>query len=134
MTVVFGTLNYLPMVERWREHALRAGCTHYVIVCMDDALLDHLREDWAEVRANSYYDVFPELPKIDVAAIPKHKRKFRQTLWLLRIKLFHQLLRWGYSFIHSDADAFWHRDPRPWLLEQHRYDILWSQGTISPHA
>ena len=40
----------------------------------------------------------------------------------------------GCDFIHSDADAFWLRDPRPWLLRHPGYDLLFSQGTTFPRS
>ena len=48
---------------------------------------------------------------------------------LVRMRLFLHLAANGCDFIHSDADAFWLRDPRPWLMRHPDYDLLCSQGT-----
>ena len=53
-------------------------------------------------------------------------------LFKMRKKLFSALIDSGRDFIHSDADAYWLKDPRPWLASHTEFDILISQGTIYP--
>ena len=55
------------------------------------------------------------------------------ALMPLRTRLFLHLARAGRDFIHSDADAFWVRDPRPWLVRHAQFDLLMSQGTTYPY-
>jgi len=55
------------------------------------------------------------------------------NLWQTRLEIFAALCRSGVDFFHSDADAFWTRDPR----EDCRalgVDLVFSQGTICPRA
>ena len=79
----------------------------------------------------SYYALFPHTPRVDVDAIAGNFLRLR-VLTPMRLKLFRVLIDQGFDFMHSDADAFWLRDPRPWLAEQTGYDLLCSQGTDRP--
>ena len=79
----------------------------------------------------SYYALFPDTPRVDVDAIAGNFLRLR-VLTAMRLKLFRVLIDQGFDFMHSDADAFWLRDPRPWLAEQTGYDLLCSQGTDRP--
>ena len=130
VTVVFGTLGYRNTVLRWIEHARRAGCRHYRIVCMDAELLRALRGAGEAARAVAFHELLPEAPRPDFNALPAHLRL--KALTPLRVRLFRHLAASGCDFIHSDADALWLRDPRPWLMRQGGYDLLFSQGTTFP--
>ena len=129
VTVVLATARYQPVVDAWIEHAWRVGCRNYRIVCMDLDLLDALREQGD--RTMYFWDVLPNAceERID----PPHERAERME-WLtrLRVKLFLHLATHGIDFVHSDADALWLRDPRPMLLENKGFDLLFSQGTTHP--
>ena len=133
VAVVFGTLRFRSVVTRWIDCAHAAGCHDYRIVCMDDHLLGHLRDGRAAARAVSYFDLFPDTDRVDIDAI-KTNRERLQHLTPLRVRLFRALADHGVDFIHSDADAFWLRDPRPWLEQHRRYDLLCSQGSHIPQA
>ena len=126
VTVVFATYRYRGMVGVWIEHARRAGCLNYRIVCMDSELLDALCEEGP--RAVYYWDVLPELREEGIDS------SLNRLSWLtrLRTKLLLHLVAHGIDFVHSDADAFWLCDPRPWLLDHKGCDLLFSQGTTHP--
>ena len=132
VTLVFGTFGYRHIIVRWAEHARRAGCSHYRIVCMDDHLAEFLRERSEAHRAVAFHDLVPDAPRADFDAMDRCTRL--QALTPLRMKLFVHLAATGCDFIHSDADAFWLRDPRPWLTARPDYDLLCSQGTTFPHV
>lgn len=131
VTVVFGTFDYRRLVDRWIGHAHAADCRDYRIVCMDDRLLRYLRQDRSEPRAVAYHALLPNEARVDIDA-RKHHRARLQALTPMRVTLFKALAEQGIDFIHSDADAYWLRDPRPWLEEQAGYDLLASQGTALP--
>ena len=131
VTVVFGTFGYRKILDRWIGHARAAGCGDYRVVCMDDRLLRYLREDRAETRAVAYHALLPNEPRVDIDAMADHRSRI-QALTPMRVTLFRTLAEHGIDFIHSDADAFWLRDPRPWLEARGDYDLLISQGTALP--
>lgn len=131
VTLVFGTFGYRSILERWIEHARAVGCRDYRVVCLDDRLLRYLREDRAETRAVAYRALLPNEPRVDIDALKHHGRRL-QALTPRRVTLFRELAENGIDFIHSDADAFWLRDPRPWLEDRGHYDLLVSQGTALP--
>ena len=146
VTVVFATARYGGIVRRWIELAHRAGCRHYRIVCMDRDIARSLRTEVGAHRAPYFYDFLPDLPRfadepLDRPPDPdrarrrrKHRRRM-QALMPLRVKFLRLLLDNGCDFIHSDADAFWLDDPRPWLERQGvGFDLLASQGTVLPAA
>lgn len=52
-------------------------------------------------------------------------------LWTARVGVFAELVLSGVSFIHTDLDAVWLRDPRSHLFESD-HELVFSQGTIHP--
>lgn len=106
---------------QWATAADTAGQPYYRIICLDDKELHYLRK--MGIAALSYYDLIPDASKIE------HPIS-RQRFWYLRVQLFLSLAEQGINFIHSDADALWLKDPRPWLLGHAGHDILFSQGTL----
>ncbi|MYA31823.1 MAG: glycosyltransferase family 77 protein [Gammaproteobacteria bacterium] len=145
-TVVFATLRYHILVRRWIELANRACCRHFRIVCMDRELARLLRREVGAQRAPYFYDFLPHLPRFtdeppdrphdtDRARRWRKHRQRMQVLMPLRLKFLRFLVENGCDFIHSDADAFWLDDPRPWLIRQGAdFDLLASQGTSLPRA
>ena len=132
VTILFGTFGYRKTIEGWIEHARRAGCAHYRIVCMDSRLLRHLHDAGTAEHAIDYDDILPGAPRPDIDALRPELRL--RALTPLRVRLFHHLAANGCDFIHSDADAFWLRDPRPWLMRHRDCDLLVSQGTTFPRC
>ncbi len=132
VTIVFGMFGWRHTIVRWAEHARRAGCSHYRIVCMDDGIAEFLRERGEAHRAVALHDLVPDAPRVDFDAMDRRARM--QALTPLRVKVFVRLAATGCDFIHSDADAFWLRDPRPWLSARPDHDLICSQGTTFPRA
>ena len=133
VTVVFATFGYRDVVRAWIERARRADVGHYRIVCMDERVLGALREGWGERRAVAYHELVPGAAPVDIDALPDAAARLR-VLTPLRMRLFRRLAAAGHDFVHSDADAFWRRDVRPWLARHGGYDLLFSQGTTHPVA
>ena len=143
VTVVFATARYHRIVQRWVDLAHRAGCRHYRIVCMDRDIAQLLGNEVGAHRTPYFYDFLPGLPRfidepLDAPSDPDRARRRRKhhermnVLMPLRMKFFRFLLENGCEFIHSDADAFWFGDPRPWLMRHGEFDLLASQGTCLP--
>ena len=130
VTIVFGTSDYRATVRAWIALASRGACDHWRIVCMDEGLAAWLREGGWAAHAVDYYAVLPNAPRADFAALPRAARM--AALWAARTRLFLHLAEAGRDFIHSDADAFWYRDPRPWLAAHPAFDLVFSQGAAFP--
>lgn len=132
VTLVFGTFAWREVILRWMEHARAAGCRHFRILCMDEGLAGFLRERGEGAHAVGYHEILPGAATPDLDSMERRERL--RLLTPLRVKMFAHLAAGGCDFIHSDADAFWHADPRPWLMEHSGYDLLCSQGTTFPRA
>ena len=96
---------------------------------MDQELVGWLNEIGHGSRAVYFYDLFPDIPLHD----PKHKLK-KYLFATARPKLWRALVDSGRDFIHSDGDAFWLKDPCPWLAQHTEFDLLISQGTVFPRS
>ena len=131
VTIVLATFNYRKIVENWIAHVCKLGYDGWRIVCMDRELIRWLEERGHGARAVDYYAVFPDAPRYDFDSLPRGK--LMPLLQPLRTHLYLQLATAGIDFVNSDADAFWIRDPRPYLWSRYReYDLLMSQDVICP--
>ncbi|MCY4056675.1 MAG: putative nucleotide-diphospho-sugar transferase [Gammaproteobacteria bacterium] len=131
VTVVFATFNYRDQLLEWID-AARATCDHWRIVCVDDDLPRWLAARGHGANAVDLYSVLPDAARHDFASMDRGDRM--RALMPLRTRLFLHLVRNGRDFIHSDADALWVQDPRPWLARHPGFDLLASQGTVFPPA
>ena len=131
VTLVFGSFAYRDTVLAWIDSARRAAYEHFRIVCMDEDLRRFLHRHGAGGHALDCYELLPDVPRRNFDAITKQRAR-HDVLGLLRVKLFLHLAANGCDFIHSDADAFWLHDPRPWLMSHPGFDLLCSQGTTHP--
>ena len=130
VAIVFGTWGFRDTVRRWIKWAEGGSCDHWRVVCMDRELAAWLQDTGRGAQAVHYYDAVPDVPPVDFEALPPQRRL--SALVPLRVKLFRRLASSGRDFIHSDADAFWLHDPRPWLASHPDCDLLASQGTTWP--
>ena len=133
VTIVFGTFNYRHIIRKWIDHAVPL-CDHWRIICLDRELVDWLKDIGYSTCAIYFFDLFPDKQYLSTykKAIRQTKGRWRRQIFKLRKKLFSALVDSGRDFIHSDADAYWLKDPRPWLANHTEFDILISQGTIFP--
>ena len=132
VTIVFGTFNYREIIRKWINHA-ESSCDHWRIICLDQKLVGWLNEIGHSACAVYYYDLFPDMPQYDLDNMSKTSRA-KTIFTMIRPKLWRTLADSGRDFIHSDADAFWLQDPRPWLAQHTDFDLLISQGTACPTA
>ena len=133
MTIVFGTFNYREKVGEWIDAVRELGCDGWRILCMDAELMRWLEKRGDGAQAVDYYSVLPDAPRYDFGRLDR--RETMEALMPLRTGLFLHLAAAGRDFLHSDADALWRQDPRPYLAQQREYDLLMSQGSggLSEH-
>ena len=131
VTIVFGTFDYRNVINKWIDHAL-SNCDHWRIICLDKELISWLNEMGHDTRAVYLYDLFPDVTPHSLNNL--NEKSKAQIIFELRKKLFYALAKSGRDFIHSDADAFWLQDPRPWLAQHNEFDLLISQGTHGPKS
>ncbi len=129
VTIVFGTFNYRDVINKWINHAL-STCDHWRIICLDQELVSWLNEMGHGTCAVYLHDLFPDMTRHNLDNSDKKPRA--KVIFSLRKKIFYALAESGRDFIHSDADAFWLQDPRPWLKQHTEFDLLVSQGSFSP--
>ena len=72
VAIVFGTFNYRRIIWRWIEAARRASCAGWRIVSLDRELVRWLQEHGAGAQAVYYYDVLPDAPRHDFAALQRN--------------------------------------------------------------
>ncbi len=130
VTIVFGTFNYRKMIEKWISAVRKLGYDGWRIVCMDRELVRWLEERGDGAQAVDYYAVLPDAPRHDFGTLSRGE--LMRALMPLRTRLFLHLAKAGHDFLHSDADAFWIQDPRPYLAQHREYDLLMSQGVTCP--
>lgn len=129
VTIVFGTFDYRNIINKWIDHAL-STCDHWRIICLDKKLRNWLNKRGHGTCAVYLYDLFPNMTPHSLKGLDRLSKL--EIIFSLRKKLFHALAKSGRDFIHSDADAFWLQDPRPWLIQHTEFDLLASQGTFTP--
>jgi Nucleotide-diphospho-sugar transferase len=113
LPVIFATDNFAPLLRNWLRHAEAAGVTRTLVIAMDQALHDHLSQ----------------------AGIAAVRHGFDGTLgdlWYQRALVFEWLAKQGVDFVHSDADAVWLQDPRPFCFGDGGFDLVFSQGIDYP--
>ena len=124
---MFGTFNYREKVGEWIDAVRELGCDGWRILCMDAELMRWLEKRGDGAQAVDYYSVLPDAPRYDFGRLDRREKM--EALMPLRTGLFLHLAAAGRDFLHSDADALWRQDPRPYLAQQREYDLLMSQGT-----
>jgi hypothetical protein len=113
LPVTFATDDFAPLLANWLRHAKAAGVTDSLVIAMDEALAARLEQ----------------------VGTPAIRHGFDGTpgdLWYQRTLIFEWLARRGVDFIHSDVDAVWLRDPRPFCRADPDFDLVFSQGTNYP--
>lgn len=114
VAIVIVSWPYRRIVNNWVT-SYRKACedSNFVVVCLDWRL-------WFTMKMAR------------VPAVRIHQVKTRRQFWSLRTELLRDLCDLGVPFIHSDADAVWLADPRPYLSSLDESDLIFSQGTIHP--
>ena len=114
LIVAFCDSAYLPLLEVWADKLQRLGAGPLRLYCLDDATalwcgargIDHQRLKWSGRL---------------------------EELWAERLRIFSGLLAQGQSFVHSDIDAIWLRNPmHEGAAAACEADVVFSQGTVWP--
>lgn len=111
--LVFADSKFIPVLLNWLVGIDRLDIRNYLIVSLDQQLHDFL-----EQRG------FPTFLSPLKGSL--------SDLWVLRMHIFHTLCTNGIHFIHSDADAFWLKNPIQDYFSQNDCQIIASQGTVWP--
>lgn len=112
VTIMFADSYYADVLDNWLRHALPFLENNLIVFALDEPLDARMRS----LGVSSVY--LPYRGKLD-------------ALWLLRLQVFWTLCSWGVSFVHSDADAVWLRDPLAYC-SQLDCDLVISSGTVWP--
>jgi len=135
-TIVSTTGDYLPLLEVWVSHysrhasTRRAGAVLHVL-CLDAEAHEKVkaatrRPEWARFRVEVH--AAPPAPPAGAETDSKTVQISRQMrrlahFWKARLACVQEVLLAappGAPVVHSDADAFWIRDPLPDLLRRRR--------------
>ena len=112
LPLVFATGNFAPLLENWLIHARAAGIRQPLVIAMNSPLSPPAASD--------------------AIVVPYNFDGSLGDLWYRRALVFEFLSGNGTDFIHSDADAVWLRDPRPFCFADGSLDLVFSQGTNYP--
>lgn len=108
---------YLPLLEAWRKLSDEALPQNPHIFCMDQEAYEHCEGD----------DRFKALkPAVfeDFSKLGMHRRL--RYFWIRRFDVLEEYLKQGQSFIHTDLDAFWHKDITP-VIDSIEADLIISR-------
>jgi hypothetical protein len=113
LTITFATGDFAPLLRNWAAFAARAGVKTPLVVAMDDRLAG----EWAPGS---------------IASVRHAYDGSLADLWTQRLLIFEFLAEEGIDFIHSDVDAVWLGDPRPFCFADGSRDLVFSPGTTYP--
>lgn len=129
----FSDYGYKDITLTFFEHLERLNVDNYVIVSTDEEMFRFLKNKG-----------------INTFIIPKSFRKGpaisanHSNFWIYRMSVIQYVLSKGLDILHSDADAFWKKDPidlfkkltvvneNKSINEKRSSDIIVSQGTFMP--
>jgi hypothetical protein len=113
LPVVIATDAYARLLENWICHIEALGIERYLIVALDQPLMDRLsRADITSARCD-WDGTFPDF-------------------LLQRTLVWEFLARHDVDFVQTDMDAIWLRDPIPEFFARSHFDVLGSEGTFHP--
>jgi len=111
--LTLGDMNYLPVIMNWIVMLHKLNIHNYVIVSLDNRLYNFLSSRGISIININDANLYSGL-----------------NIWMKRLHFFKILLKNNISFINSDADALWLKNPLS--LFDTNNDIAISQGTIWP--
>ena len=106
VVLVFGTIDFLALLQNWACHALALGIRWFVLVAMDGAT--HARLSAAPSKLRIHALLLPRVRNGNVNLTKFNVIGERQVFGL-------SVLEQGFNVLHSDADALWIKDPFPLL-------------------
>ena len=113
VVVVFSDSRYKAVLLNWLIGMHRLGIQNYLVISLDEGIHGYLEEHG-----------FPTFLSPLEGDLSK--------LWIMRMRIFQALCSAGLSFLHSDADAIWLKNPFPAFFDNSTHEIIASQGTIWP--
>ena len=113
VVVVFSDSRYREVLLNWLVAIHRLGIRNYLVISLDDEIHRYLQERG-----------FPSI----LSPLQGDLNK----LWIMRVQIFRALCSAGISFLHSDADAIWLKNPFPEFFDNSNHEIVASQGTVWP--
>jgi hypothetical protein len=119
--ITFADSGYRDILDIWLAYVQKNQINTAIVFCLDTALYQELQD--------------AGVTSIDFSQ--QHRReatvqRTREALWKLRVQVYHEFVENGYPVIHSDADAFWLRNPFADYFDSDSSDIIFSPGTIFP--
>ncbi len=100
--ITFASNSYFPILKIWLSHISSQNINNYCVIALDKELYDLL--------------LMKNVPVVLMEMRELITPNTKNQLWVKRIALISQLLGEGINVLHSDADAFWLKDIRKYLL------------------
>ena len=114
--LTFANESYQRQVLNWAQGMARCRVRNYLVIALDQTTHDFLLQHG-----------------IPTVLLPFGGTD-RHTISPFRFNVLTEILNLGYDLIHSDADAFWIKDPIPEYFTDSSYDMMFSQGTAFPRS
>ncbi|WND03342.1 sulfotransferase domain-containing protein [Temperatibacter marinus] len=108
----FGDSNYADVSEKWIQTVINSGVKNYIFIALDAELYESFIHKGYNVALHPFSGGLGDL-------------------WVFRLETIQIILEAGFNTLHSDADAFWVKNPMS-LIDDLEFDIIASQGTIFP--
>lgn len=112
LIVAFGNDNYFKIVSEWIRKIDELGIKNYVVIANDEALYSKLHQQNKNVVYLPYSGSIKDF-------------------WVFRLQTIYKLVCAGFNILHSDADAYWLKDPRSYISSL-SVDVASSQGSVYP--
>ena len=114
--IVFGNSAYSEIANIWLRYIEKLGLLKDVIfIALDNEIEKNIRN----------YEVQTMKAPYDI------KSRGIKEFWKFRCEIFLKILDSYGSFIHSDLDAIWLKNPGE-ILKEIKTDLIFSQGTVHP--
>ncbi len=114
LTITFVSQSYIKLAQNWLNSVEKSGYIGEIkIYALDGATKRY----------------FPKYLVEPINAVISDL----DALWRIRVEVFRSLFINQTSFIHSDVDAIWLKNPTDYLGEL-QTPLVFSQGTIHPHS
>ena len=114
--ISFANSAYAPILKKWLKYISNLGLLDNVLII---ALDNKIKKNFVDYKIEIITDPF----NIEKRGIKKY--------WEFRCKKFIEIYQRFGTFIHSDLDAIWLKNPFNYLSKCN-YDLIFSQGTVYP--
>jgi hypothetical protein len=113
LPIVVATDTYAHLLDNWICHVEALGIERYLIVALDQPLMDRLSRTGIGSARCDWDGTYPDF-------------------LLQRVLVWEFLARHEVDFVQTDMDAIWLRNPIPEFFAGSRFDVLGSEGTFHP--